>query len=150
MNCYCCLLNLDGKPTSLYRKFFTPKNPSMGPSTEVHLRPRSSSPRRFNCLIQSSSCSIIFGSVMPWVLDSSAISVESARHWAAKRLHFGINKLTVRIDLKAIDQDRVVAYLQKIKPSRTYIWKSDGAESRDQEFFRSLTSSLHLIIQHYI
>jgi hypothetical protein len=122
MNCYCCLLNLGGKPTSLYRKFPIPKNPSMGSSIEVHLRPRSSFSRRFNCLIQSSSCSIISGSVMSWVLDSSTIFVESARHWAAKRLHFGVNKLTVRTDLKAVDQGRVVAYLQKIKSFRTYIW----------------------------
>jgi hypothetical protein len=59
-----CLLNLGGKSTSLYRKFFTLKIPSMRPSTEIHLRPRSPSSRRFNCLIQSSSCSIIFGSIM--------------------------------------------------------------------------------------
>ncbi len=32
MNCYLCLLNLGGKSTSLYRKFPTPKIPSMGPS----------------------------------------------------------------------------------------------------------------------
>jgi hypothetical protein len=99
---------------------------------------------------------------MPWMLDSSIIFVRScwdacflghlrrirrsARHWTAKRLHFGINKLTIRIDLKAIDQNRIVAYAEYQVVS--YIWKSDDAESRDQKSFRFLTSSLHLIIQH--
>jgi hypothetical protein len=85
MNCYLCLLNLNEKFISLYKKFFILKISSirssmissMNSSIEVYLRPRSSFSRRFNFLIQSSSCSVIFDSIMSWVLDSSIIFVRS-------------------------------------------------------------------------
>jgi hypothetical protein len=108
------------------------------------LRARSSSTRSCReCLIhRSSSYDRVWDA---WFLDHLRRIKRSTCHWAEKRLHFEINKLTIRIDLKAIDSDRVVAYAENQVVS--YIWKSDDAESRDQEFFRFLTSSLHLIIQ---